>query len=344
MSRRGADWLSRARVAVDGQRQALRHRQPLATDLAKLRMRAEFPDRRRSTVRCVTGNVRAMHADPELERALFQVASQFNLLEMTGPSITPEDGVTRYSSDHTQGPACAIAAGAATIYRNYFVPVDGEGGQTRERELNALVHVGAALSARLDRPVSDLWTMRNGYALLHAWWVEPGHLLAGEYPGARTPQKAAQKVRLLIDAGVDSIVDLTTPDDHLDPYHDALEVVAAKVGRQVQHFAHPIPDMGVIDPEGYDAIVARIRAEMHAGRVVFVHCWGGKRRTSTRVGCLLIDARMDYDSAIARIAELREGTRKAHEACPESPVQHRALRERAAQALSRKQIDMAHHS
>src|SRR6476620_10017633 len=85
MSRRGADWLSRARVAVDGQRQALRHRQPLATDLATLRMRAEFPDRRRSTVRCVTGNVRAMHADPELERALFQVASQFNLLEMTGP-------------------------------------------------------------------------------------------------------------------------------------------------------------------------------------------------------------------------------------------------------------------
>jgi hypothetical protein len=38
-----------------------------------------------------------MHADPELEGALFQVASQFNLLEMTGPSVTPEDRVTRYS-------------------------------------------------------------------------------------------------------------------------------------------------------------------------------------------------------------------------------------------------------
>ena len=95
-------------------------------------------------------------------------------------------------------------------------------------------------------------------ALLHAWWVEPGRLLAGEYPGARTAEKTGQKVRLLIDAGVDSIVDLTTPDDHLDPYHDALQVVAAKVGRQVQRFAYPIPDMGVIDPEGYDAIVARI--------------------------------------------------------------------------------------
>jgi hypothetical protein len=106
-----------------------------------------------------------MHADPELEGALFQVASQFNLLEMTGPSVTPEDGVTRYSSDHTQGPACAIAAGAATIYRNYFAEVDGEFGQTRERQLDALRQVGAALSAKLDRPVSDLWTMRNGYAL-----------------------------------------------------------------------------------------------------------------------------------------------------------------------------------
>ena len=111
--------------------------------LAKLRMRAEFPDRRRRTVCCVSGDVRAMHSDPELVRAIFQVASQFNLLEMTGPNITPENGVTRYSSDHTQGPACAIAAGAATIYRNYFVPVDGEGGQTRERQLNALLHVGA---------------------------------------------------------------------------------------------------------------------------------------------------------------------------------------------------------
>jgi hypothetical protein len=26
--------------------------------------------------------------------------------------VTPEDGVTGYAQDHTQGPACAIAAGA----------------------------------------------------------------------------------------------------------------------------------------------------------------------------------------------------------------------------------------
>jgi hypothetical protein len=61
--------------------------------LAELRGRVEVPSDGRTTVRCVTGEARAMHADSELEGALFQVASQFNLLEMTGPSITPEDGV-----------------------------------------------------------------------------------------------------------------------------------------------------------------------------------------------------------------------------------------------------------
>jgi hypothetical protein len=170
-------------------------------------------------------------------------------------------------------------------------------------------------------------------AILYAWWVEPGRLLAGEYPGARTAEKAAQKVRLLIDAGVDSIVDLTTPGDRLEPYEDALQDAARKAGRQVHRFAHPIPDMGVIDREGYDAIVARIRGEIAAGRVVYVHCWGGKGRTSTVVGCLLIDNGLDYASAIARIAELRAGTRKAIDTCPESPSQHRLLRDRAALRL-----------
>jgi hypothetical protein len=66
-----------------------------------------------------------MHQLPKYAGALFQVASQFNLLEMVSPEITPEHGVTRYQHDRTQGPACAIAAGAATIYRNYFAPISG---------------------------------------------------------------------------------------------------------------------------------------------------------------------------------------------------------------------------
>lgn len=116
-------------------------------------------------VQIVTGDVRPMHREPANAGALFQVASQFNALEMVSPEITPEQGVTRYQSDRTQGPACAIAAGAATIYRNYFVPVGNEHGQTATRQLDGLSDIGADLAAALSQPVSALWEMKNGYAL-----------------------------------------------------------------------------------------------------------------------------------------------------------------------------------
>ena len=109
----------------------------------------------------VRGDVRDLHRDPRNANALFQVASQFNLLEMAHYEIAPEDGVTRYAFDSTQGPACALAAGAATIYRNYFADVDGHSGQTLERQIDCLRDVGAAFG----NDDNALWTMRNGYAL-----------------------------------------------------------------------------------------------------------------------------------------------------------------------------------
>ena len=119
----------------------------------------------RIKVSVVTGDVRQMHQLPGNAGALFQVASQFNLLEMVSPAVTPEHGVTGYQNDRTQGPACAIAAGAATIYRNYFAPVGGSAGQTTERQFDGLADLGAALGAALNQPVEALWKMQNGYAL-----------------------------------------------------------------------------------------------------------------------------------------------------------------------------------
>lgn len=116
--------------------------------------------RGRLKVSSISGDVRSVHADPANRQALFQVASQFNLLEMTGPDVTPENGVTRYFHDRTQGPACALAAGAATVYRNYFVPVSDQIGQTRDRQIDCLRDVGAELGNDRD----ELWAMRNGYA------------------------------------------------------------------------------------------------------------------------------------------------------------------------------------
>jgi hypothetical protein len=134
--------------------------------LADLRMRvARASARGRPRVRIIRGDVRSLHQAPEFNRALFQVASQFNMLEMPNPDFTPEDGVAGYASDHTQGPACAIAAGAATIYRNYLIPFGGQVGQTRERQLDALSDLGRALAHALDAPPGKLWRMQNGYAM-----------------------------------------------------------------------------------------------------------------------------------------------------------------------------------
>ena len=115
----------------------------------------------RLRVASVSGDVARLHHDSVHRHALFQVASQFNLLEMTGPDVRPEYGVTRYVHDRTQGPACAIAAGAATIYRNYLMPVDGLAGQTAHRQVDCLRDIGTALG----NDSQALWTMQNGYAL-----------------------------------------------------------------------------------------------------------------------------------------------------------------------------------
>ena len=110
------------------------------------------------------GDAARLHADPAHAEALFQVASQFNCLEMTSPGVTPEDGIGIYEDDPTQGPACAIACGAGTIYRNYFVPLGNALGQTATRQLDCLADLGRALGNTDGR----LWQMRNGYALANA--------------------------------------------------------------------------------------------------------------------------------------------------------------------------------
>lgn len=132
--------------------------------LAELRERVRSVERRpgRMSVREVVADVQQLHADESNAGSLFQVASQFNLLEMASPSVAPERGVGIYENDHTQGPACAVAAGAGTIYRNYFAVVNGQVGQSAGKQIDCLADVGAALGNSESR----LWEMRNGYALV----------------------------------------------------------------------------------------------------------------------------------------------------------------------------------
>ena len=110
----------------------------------------------------VIGNIQVFHKEPSNAGAMFQAASQFNLLEMIGPNVTPERGVGIYENDHTQGPACAIACGAGTIYRNYFAKVNGQIGQTAYNQIDCLKDIGIVLK----NDSLKLWEMINGYALV----------------------------------------------------------------------------------------------------------------------------------------------------------------------------------
>ena len=113
------------------------------------------------SIREVIAHVQTLHRDPSNQHALFQVASQFNLLEMMSPMVTPERGIGIYERDDTQGPACAIAAGPGTIFRNYFVEVNGKIGQTADNQIDCLAGMGKLLGNDDQR----LWKMVNGYAL-----------------------------------------------------------------------------------------------------------------------------------------------------------------------------------
>ncbi len=173
----------RENITVDGQTltshangKVLVYGQLETPTLAELRERVHASGYKngRISLREVVADVQRLHTDASNAGALFQVASQFNLLEMVSPNVTPERGVGIYEHDRTQGPACAIAAGAGTIYRNYFAIVNGQTGQSANNQIDCLADIGAALGNTGSR----LWEMRNGYALAsQSGLVEIAHRL-----------------------------------------------------------------------------------------------------------------------------------------------------------------------
>ena len=120
-------------------------------------------DSSRITLSEVVSDVQELHCNSSNSNAVFQCASQFNLLEMVSPRVTPEYGVSDYQLDKTQGPACAIACGAGTIYRNYFAEVNRGIGQTADNQIDCLDEIGKLL----NNEELLLWEMQNGYAMVN---------------------------------------------------------------------------------------------------------------------------------------------------------------------------------
>ena len=106
----------------------------------------------------VVYDILGLHANSPY--ATFQAASQFNCLEMVHPNVPPEAGITNYIKDLTQGPACALACAAGTLYRNYFHKLGNQVGQTSKLQVNTLGEVEKYLKEETD---SSYWSIKNGY-------------------------------------------------------------------------------------------------------------------------------------------------------------------------------------
>jgi hypothetical protein len=115
----------------------------------------------RVTLSHIVGDVIKLHKDPNNNNATFQVASQMNCLEMIGPRITPERGLTIYDDDDTQGPKCAVATPAGLAYRQYLCDVRGKKGQTAKNQIDTSEEARAIISASTGGKAKGC--VKNGY-------------------------------------------------------------------------------------------------------------------------------------------------------------------------------------
>ncbi|MBI2758104.1 MAG: dual specificity protein phosphatase family protein [Chloroflexi bacterium] len=123
--------------------------------------------------------------------------------------------------------------------------------------------------------------------ILESYWVLPGQFLAGEYPGRFHIEKSRPHANALLEAGFNTFIDLTRPDE-LPPYDSILKEQAGLYEINIQHLRFSIGDFGLPTRQGMKATLDAIDSALGAGRKVYLHCWAGVGRTGTTVGCYLV--------------------------------------------------------
>jgi protein-tyrosine phosphatase len=155
-----------------------------------------------------------------------------------------------------------------------------------------------------------------------SYWVLPGKLLAGEYPGHVYEEKVAQRIGAFLEAGINTFIDLTTPQE-LPSYASVLKDQAQLYEMEVQHLRFSIGDFGLPTHAGMTSTLDAIDSALDAGRKVYVHCWAGVGRTGTVVGCYLVRHGMTGQQALHQIAEWWQNVPKSsrHKRSPETNEQ-----------------------
>jgi protein-tyrosine phosphatase len=138
------------------------------------------------------------------------------------------------------------------------------------------------------------------------YWVQPGRLLAGPCPGSD------EHLAALAAAGVTCILNLQFPEEvnHAgEPFRDYTVPYRALLdGRQPRFLRFPVPDFSIPTRAGMVAILDALDAALADGHTIYLHCWGGKGRTGTVVGCWLArHGHAQGQAAVEKVWKLREG-------------------------------------
>lgn len=147
-------------------------------------------------------------------------------------------------------------------------------------------------------PAGAGWTGRLGMTVL------PGRRRRG-WSGLHWRDVDADAARLRAELGVDTFVLLV--EDHELRIARVPSLVQTLRAHGIEVLRFPIRDMHVpLDRGAFAAVLAFVSDRLRAGRRVAVTCRGGRGRTGTVVACLLVDAGLSPEDAIA----LTRGTRR----------------------------------
>jgi len=164
-----------------------------------------------------------------------------------------------------------------------------------------------------------------------SYWASPARLLGGFYPGDRDPAVTEAKLTGLLDCGVSHIINLMEAEegDHAGrafiSYKESFLRLASQRGRRVIWMRHPIRDLCVPTPAQMTGTLDAIDQAIAMGGCVYVHCWGGRGRTGTVIGCWL--ARHGAPNALSQLRDLTAHERRWFPNIPETAAQQTFVRE-----------------
>lgn len=159
-----------------------------------------------------------------------------------------------------------------------------------------------------------------------SYWVVPGRLLAGEYPGVYETEATRKRVDDFLQAGFNTFIDLTRPNENRS-YKPVLMEEAKIYEVRIEYHNLPVGDFGVPSPANMRVILDTIDSSVGVGKKVYIHCWAGIGRTGTAIGCYLVRQGKSGHEALEQLSEWWRSVPKSriHPHSPETDEQIRFI-------------------